>query len=72
MSDLVIEAKDLTKHYGDFVAIDKLNFQVKRGEIVGLAARRRPSPNRPRRALANVHRHGFAAPTANRRSRQRR
>jgi ABC-2 type transport system ATP-binding protein len=36
MSDLVIEANDLTKHYGDFVAIDKLNFQVKRGEIVGL------------------------------------
>ena len=36
MSDLVIEAKDLTKHYGDFVAIDKLNFNVKRGEIVGL------------------------------------
>jgi ABC-2 type transport system ATP-binding protein len=36
MSDLVIEAKDLTKHYGDFVAIDKLNFEVKRGEIVGL------------------------------------
>ncbi|MFT3928004.1 MAG: ATP-binding cassette domain-containing protein [Myxococcales bacterium] len=36
MSDLVIEAKDLTKHYGDFVAVDKLNFQVKRGEIVGL------------------------------------
>jgi ABC-2 type transport system ATP-binding protein len=36
MSDLVIEAKDLTKQYGDFVAIDKLNFEVKRGEIVGL------------------------------------
>jgi len=36
MSDLVIEAKDLTKHYGDFVAIDKLNFSVKRGEVVGL------------------------------------
>jgi ABC-2 type transport system ATP-binding protein len=36
MTDLVIEAKDLTKHYGDFVAIDKLNFAVKRGEIVGL------------------------------------
>jgi ABC-2 type transport system ATP-binding protein len=36
MSDLVIEAKDLTKNYGDFVAIDKLNFAVKRGEIVGL------------------------------------
>jgi ABC-2 type transport system ATP-binding protein len=36
MSDLVIEAKDLTKHYGDFVAIDKLNFEVRKGEIVGL------------------------------------
>jgi ABC-2 type transport system ATP-binding protein len=36
MSDLVIEAKDLTKHYGASVAIDKLNFSVKRGEIVGL------------------------------------
>jgi ABC-2 type transport system ATP-binding protein len=36
MSDLVIEAKDLTKHYGASVAIDKLNFAVKRGEIVGL------------------------------------
>ena len=36
MSDLVIEAKGLTKHYGDFVAIDKLNFEVKKGEIVGL------------------------------------
>jgi ABC-2 type transport system ATP-binding protein len=36
MSDLVIEANDLTKNYGDFVAIDKLNFEVKRGEIVGL------------------------------------
>ncbi len=36
MSELVIEAKDLTKTYGDFVAIDKLSFQVKKGEIVGL------------------------------------
>src|ERR1700741_3528434 len=36
MSDLVIEAKGLTKHYGYFVAIDKLNFEVKKGEIVGL------------------------------------
>ncbi len=36
MSDLVIEAKDLSKHYGASIAIDKLNFAVKRGEIVGL------------------------------------
>ena len=36
MSDLVIEANDLSKHYGDVVAIDKLGFQVSKGEIVGL------------------------------------
>jgi ABC-2 type transport system ATP-binding protein len=36
MGELVIEAKNLTKHYGDFVAIDKLNFEVNKGEIVGL------------------------------------
>jgi len=36
MSDLVIEANDLTKNYGDFLAIDKLNFAVRKGEIVGL------------------------------------
>ncbi|MFM2416341.1 MAG: hypothetical protein RL385_1064 [Pseudomonadota bacterium] len=36
MSDHVIEAKDLTKHYGDFVAVEKLNFEVRRGEVVGL------------------------------------
>jgi len=36
MTDSVIEATDLTKLYGDFVAIDKLKFQVNKGEIVGL------------------------------------
>jgi len=36
MSDLVIETKDLTKKYGDFVAVDGLNLTVKRGEVFGL------------------------------------
>ncbi len=36
MSDLVIEANDLTKNYGESLAIDKLNFAVRKGEIVGL------------------------------------
>jgi ABC-2 type transport system ATP-binding protein len=36
MSDQVIEAKNLTKHYGDVVAVEKLNFEVRRGEVVGL------------------------------------
>jgi ABC-2 type transport system ATP-binding protein len=36
MGDFIIETKDLTKKYGDFVAIDSLNLQVKPGEVFGL------------------------------------
>jgi len=36
MKDLVLETKGLTKHYGDFVAVDKLNLNVKKGEVFGL------------------------------------
>ncbi len=36
MGDFVIETKDLTKKYGDFVAVDSLNMKVKRGEVFGL------------------------------------
>lgn len=31
----VIEAKNLTKRYGDFTAVDGISFEVKRGEIFG-------------------------------------
>jgi ABC-2 type transport system ATP-binding protein len=31
----VIEAIDLTKYYGDFLAVDHINFTVKQGEIFG-------------------------------------
>jgi ABC-2 type transport system ATP-binding protein len=34
-SDPVIQITDLTKRYGDFLAVDRLNFQVKEGEIFG-------------------------------------
>lgn len=34
--ELVITAKDLRKTYGDFVAVDGINFEVKRGESFGL------------------------------------
>ncbi|MDO9104186.1 MAG: ATP-binding cassette domain-containing protein [Methylovulum sp.] len=34
--DTVVEAVDLTKMFGDFVATDHVNFAVKRGEIFGL------------------------------------
>lgn len=36
MGDSIIETKDLTKMYGDFVAVDALNLSVKRGEVFGL------------------------------------
>ena len=35
MADVMIEARDLTKYYGDFLAIEDITFQVEKGEIVG-------------------------------------
>ncbi|EOL8964285.1 ATP-binding cassette domain-containing protein [Cronobacter dublinensis] len=34
--DVVIEARELTKIFGDFTATDRVNFTVRRGEIFGL------------------------------------
>ncbi|WP_058913887.1 ATP-binding cassette domain-containing protein [Entomohabitans teleogrylli] len=34
--ETVIEARELTKKFGDFAATDRVNFAVKRGEIFGL------------------------------------
>ncbi len=34
-TDVMIYASDLTKSYGSFRALDKVNFEVRRGEIVG-------------------------------------
>ena len=33
--DIVIAAKDLTRRFGDFVAVDHVNFTIERGEIFG-------------------------------------
>jgi ABC-2 type transport system ATP-binding protein len=35
MMDQVITAEDLTKKFGDFTAVDRISFDVKRGEIFG-------------------------------------
>lgn len=35
MSDVMIEARDLTKHYGTVTALKNATFEVKRGEVVG-------------------------------------
>lgn len=36
MSDVAIDATNLTKKFGDFTAVDHISFQVKKGEIFGL------------------------------------
>lgn len=35
MSDIVISVKELTKRFGDFTAVDRITFDVRRGEIFG-------------------------------------
>jgi len=34
-SDVAIQVADLTKHFGRFVAVDRVSFQVRRGEVFG-------------------------------------
>jgi ABC-2 type transport system ATP-binding protein len=34
-TDVMVYASDLTKNFGSFRAIDKINFEVRRGEVVG-------------------------------------
>jgi len=36
MGNSVIEVRDFSKNYGDFVAVDDISFDVRRGEIFGL------------------------------------
>jgi ABC-2 type transport system ATP-binding protein len=36
VADNIIELVDLTKNYGTFIAVDKLNLTIRRGEIFGL------------------------------------
>ena len=35
MNDVVISVQNLTKQFGDFTAVNKITFDVKRGEIFG-------------------------------------
>nr|HID14485.1 ABC transporter ATP-binding protein [Anaerolineae bacterium] len=36
MNEIVLESRGLTKHYGDLVAVDRLDMTVRRGEVFGL------------------------------------
>ena len=35
MDELIVEARDLTKRFGDFTAVDHVTFQVHRGDVLG-------------------------------------
>lgn len=35
MTDFVVDVKDLTRRFGDFVAVDRVSFQIARGSIFG-------------------------------------
>ena len=35
MSDVIISIKELTKRFGNFTAVNRISFDVKRGEIFG-------------------------------------
>jgi ABC-2 type transport system ATP-binding protein len=35
MSDAILEVEDLTRRFGDFTAVDKVSFEIRRGEIFG-------------------------------------
>jgi ABC-2 type transport system ATP-binding protein len=36
MREIIIEARNLTKRYGDFTAVDHISFRINKGEIFGL------------------------------------
>jgi len=36
MSEIALEARNLTKRYGEYLAVDHLSFTIKEGEILGL------------------------------------
>jgi ABC-2 type transport system ATP-binding protein len=35
VTDTIIEARDITRNFGDFQAVDKLNLKIKKGEVFG-------------------------------------
>jgi ABC-2 type transport system ATP-binding protein len=61
MGDNIIETKDLTKKYGEFVAVDSLNLAVKQGEVFGLLG-----PNGAGKTTTILMLLGLTEPTAGR------
>ena len=59
MSQLKIEARNLSKHYGSLVAVDDLSFSVDAGEVLGFLG-----PNGAGKSTTMKMLTGFLAPTA--------
>jgi ABC-2 type transport system ATP-binding protein len=59
MSQLKIEARNLSKHYGSLVAVDDLSFSVAAGEVLGFLG-----PNGAGKSTTMKMLTGFLAPTA--------
>jgi len=57
--DMIIRARDLTKRFGDFVAVDSVSLSVKRGEIFGFLGPNGAGKSTTIRMLA-----GILAPTS--------
>ena len=55
----MIETRDLTKHYGSLVAVDRLSFQVEPGEVLGFLGPNGAGKSTTMRMIA-----GFVAPTS--------
>src|SRR5438876_6637030 len=36
MTDPIVQVRNLTKHFGDFTAVDGVSFAIRQGEILGL------------------------------------
>ena len=59
MSDLSIEARSLSKHYGQLIAVDQLSFEVGAGEVLGFLG-----PNGAGKSTTMKMLTGFLPPTA--------
>jgi ABC-2 type transport system ATP-binding protein len=61
MPEVVLQSRELSKHYGDFVAVDKLNLTIRQGEIFGLLG-----PNGAGKTTTILMLLGLTEPTAGR------
>lgn len=59
MSEIILESQNLTKQYGDFVAVDGLNLTVRQGEVFGLLG-----PNGAGKTTTILMLMGLTEPTA--------